>query len=179
MKRTFTILANLALAGCIYLLAIATQDGTPWLLYGLIVLSASASFLSVVALLPISAFWAMLSDTGFKEACKARLLRVSDETEMDFILAICKIYDSTNKMIDGYHTSSFVFQLSFVSSVAVSLAIVTGTGWLVVAGIILVLDCVAYGCLRWLIKNFRNVSKIAVEATEEAFRLDPRLKEKK
>lgn len=174
-----SILPNTILAGSIYLLATVEPNPTAqWVLYGTVAIAAFFSVLSVFLLAPLSTFWALITDSGFKEALEKRILRKGDESTMDFILAICELYSTTEKVLQKVRSSQTGFYLHFLSSAAVSLAIVLGPGWTIIAAVILVLDCIAYGCIAWLAKNFTGIAEVTYAATGEAIRIDPSIEKK-
>lgn len=175
MRKILTIAVNIALA---VLISVGASGGfPPVVLHFLVGFAIGASLLSAIALLPISSYWAMLIDMGFKDALKNRTDRLGKDAALEYVMSICQVYEGTGKLILSYKNTPLYFYTSLASSLAVSAAIVVSAGWVVVGAIVLILDCVAYGCVRWLMNNAQKVTAVALEAVNEAYRINPELKE--
>lgn len=170
MNKLLSFTINIGIAAVIY--GAATGAGAAWMVYAGVVAAVLFSLLSVIALAPISAYWAILIDTGLRETLDAQETK---ERNVAFLAGLCKMYENTVKMVDVYRNNSVQFYLAFFISMAIPVAILFGPGWTYVAFTVLVLDAIAFACIFWLTNNIKNVTTVTIEAVAKLKAIAPEI----
>jgi hypothetical protein len=170
MNKMTTIAINIGIAALIY--GAATGAGVWWMAYLGVGIAALLSLFSVLVMVPISAYWALILDTGLRETLE---MQTSKERSIEFLTGLLSLFENTAKVIGSYRSSRLQFFMLAAVSLAIPIAILLGPQWKIAAFTILVLDAIAFACLYWLMNNASKVSAVTLEAVNRLTAMAPEL----